>query len=453
MTSPLSILVIGGNAAGPAAAAKAKRVNPSAEVTLIEVSDYISTGTCELPFVLSKHIDDYKKIIFFDEKSFQNEKGVAVLQKHSAEKINRKNKTVIVKNLITNHSFPLQYDRLILATGAAAKKIPNLDYSSENVFTFKTVSDLIKIQEYIASCKVKNAIVVGSSYIGLEVSDALSKIGIDVTIIEKDKSVFPSADPEISELVSELFKKKNIEVVTSASNISFWGDDKRINKVKIQSRLIETDMVISAIGFQPNNSLAIQSNLEIGRTGAIKTNSKMQTSDASIYAAGDCAEVKSFLTNQGVNWNLATIAQQTGHIAGENSAGGNAFFHPIVKNISLKIFNSFYASVGLNERDLANERFLFKSVQAIVPNLVKAMPESKTVFGKIIYERFSKRILGASFFGGVEVSGYADIISLMISAKLPISELEKVMFNYTPPLSPFINPLSVLSRKVKSQKE
>ncbi|MBT8379816.1 MAG: FAD-dependent oxidoreductase, partial [Ignavibacteria bacterium] len=168
MKKQVRIIVVGGNAAGPAAAAKAKRINPNADVILFEASEFISTGTCEMPYVLSGEIDDYRKIVFFSSESFMNKKGVKVFVKHLVEEIDSQKKQVTVKNLLDDQISTFSYDTLILTTGSKARMLPVFDKQVKNIFTFKSVNDLIRINKYLSEGKVKNALVIGSGYIGLE---------------------------------------------------------------------------------------------------------------------------------------------------------------------------------------------------------------------------------------------------------------------------------------------
>lgn len=452
MSNPPSIIVVGGNAAGPAAAAKAKRVNPTANVTLIEATDYISTGSCELPYVLSGVIDSYQKIIFYNSETFQSEKGVNVLTKHLVESINRKEKTLSVRNLVTNQLFNLSYTKLILATGSVSNKIEKINYDCENVFTFKTVYDLIRTQNYIQENKSKVVTIIGSGFIGLELCEAFKTLGLHVILIEKENLIFPSSEKEISFITKQILVDNNIDIYTGVSTPNLFYEGNKLRKIKIDSRLIETDILITATGFTPNVSLALQSKLDIGTTGAIKVNAKLQTSDSNIFAVGDVVETTNPINNQPINIQLASAAQKMGHIAGENAAGGNAYFKNYIKNISLQVFDNYSASVGLTSKELQNERILFKTVQASTPNLVKVMPRSSSVFGMIHFEKHSNRILGASFFGGNEVSGYADLIASFILLKTPINELTNITYNYTPALTPLINLLSILGRKSENIK-
>ncbi len=449
MIKPDKIIVIGGNAAGPAAAAKAKRTNPDAEVILFEAGNFISTGTCEIPYVLSGEIKCYQKLIAYDPETFEKEKHVKVFINHLAEEILPREKKILIKKLEDNSTAFYDYDKLILTTGSKTKKLPNISASADNVFFLKTIYDLDLLQNFITANKPQHAVIIGSGYIGIEAAEALTKSGIEVSILEKEVLPLPYTEIEVRHLILEQLKRNNILFYGNAKNYKVVEEKNNIKFINIESRLIKADLVLICIGFSPNTELAQKAKLEIGKYGGIKVDKKLRTSDPNIYAAGDNIEVVNALTNKHQYIPLATYAHSYGHTAGENAAGGNNFIQPVIKNIAVKVFDKFNVEVGITSEEAAANHIYFDSVSAVVPNLVEVMPQSSKVFGKIIYRKDNHQILGAAFLGGKEASGYGDIISLMIKAKLPADLLTEIDYNYTPPLSPFINLLSVLGRKVK----
>ncbi len=451
MIAPEKIIIVGGNAAGPAAAAKAKRVKPQAEVLMFEAGDFISTGTCEIPYILSGEISNYEDVVYFSAEKFKREKGVEVLVNHYVEEINRKEKSIVVKNLRENSLKKYFYDKLILATGSTAKSVPYIPSSAKNVFQLKIISDLIKVKNYIEVERVNKAAVIGAGYLGLEVIDALKQLNIETILIEKESLLLPSAETEISFLIQELLKKNNIKFYRKVSQpkIHLTAAEEKINAIEIDSRIIEIDLIITAAGFVPNSSLASKTKIELGKFNGIKVDNKLRTSDQNIFAAGDNIEVLNAVTNKPDYIPLATLAHEYGHAAGANAAGENIRVEPVVKNLAVKVFDKYYVTVGLSAAEAEKHGLYFSSVTEVVPNLIKVMPGSENVFGKIIFEKNSRRILGASFFGGKEASGYGDIISLLIKTMQPADVLSVLNYNYTPPLSPFVNLLSVLGRKIK----
>ena len=204
MYKPEKIIIIGGNAAGPSAAAKAKRTNPDSEIILFESGSFISTGTCELPYLLSGDIESHEEIIFFSPEKFKKDKGVEVFVKHTVTDINTKFKEIRVINNTDQKVSHFNYDKLILTTGSKANEINTLPYYLENVYSDKSVNDYLRVKNYFNIYNVEKILIVGSGYIGLELADALKFTGFNVTIVDKEKLPMPSADKEIQHLIKNL---------------------------------------------------------------------------------------------------------------------------------------------------------------------------------------------------------------------------------------------------------
>lgn len=443
------IAIIGGNASGPSAAAKAKRVDPDAEVVLFESSSFISTGTCELPYLLSGEIDDYKSIVFYTPESFCEEKKVKVYSRHFVEQIQRKEKKIVIRNLEGSVTFDYDYDKLIITTGSSSVKHPAFTKQYNNVFYLKSVTDYLKIKAFMSANNVEKVLVIGGGYVGIEAAEAFISLGKQVTVIDREPLPMVSADIEVRALVYEILSSNGIEFTGSVNDLNIFDSAGLINKIKYNSQLKEFDLILISAGFTPNVQLAVGSMLETGRYGGIKVDSKLRTSDQNIYAAGDCIEVQNRITGHCELMPLASIAHAYGHIAGANAAGDNLHADPVVKNTAVKIFNKTVVSVGINSAEAEKAGYSISSVSTVMPNLVHVMPESSNIFGKIIYNKKDKKILGAQFIGGREAVGYGDIISAMIYQKSDAALLSRFNYNYTPPCSPFVNILSVLGRKIE----
>jgi len=450
MIRPNKIIVVGGNAAGPAAAARAKRVNPNAEVILFEAGKFISTGTCEMPYVLSGEIKDHNEIVFFSPESFFRKKGVNVFVNHSVEEINVRSNEISVRNIDDNELLTFDYDSLILCTGSSARMLPQFNADLKNVFTLKNVSDLIGIKDFINMNDVSKAVIIGSGYTGLEAAEALSKKGIKVTLLEKEAQPMSTGEAELKEEILSLIENNGIEFIGSIDDIEPVIYNRLVKSINLGEDYIDTDLVILSVGFSPNTFLAKQAKLELGKFGGIKVDKKLTTSNSRIFAAGDNCEVVNAVTGKFDYIPLATTAYTFGHIAGENAAGGKLNSEPVVKNTAVKFFNQYFAFVGFTSNEAERAGIEFNAVTVKVPNIVKVMPGSREVFGKLIFEKNNQKILGASFYGGTEVSGYADLVSSLIKLKQDADSLTEINYNYTPPLSPFINPLYLLGKKAKA---
>lgn len=197
--------------------------------------------------------------------------------------------------------------------------------------------------------------------------------------------------------------------------------------------------------------MAQSAGLSVGTFGGIKVDNYLRTSNPSIFAVGDAIEVREKISNSYAYLPLATFAHEQGHVAGENAAGGRVMVEPVVKNTVVKLFDKTVTSVGLNYHEVSRENHKIDFVEATLPNLVKVMPQSGNVYGKVTFDKYSGKVYGASFFGEKETVGYSDIISLMINNNIPIQALSKVRFAYSPPSAPFVNLLSFLSRKAQGK--
>ena len=443
------IVVIGGNAAGPAAAAKAKRTMPGAEVSLIEKRAVFSTGTCEIPYLFSGEVPDPDHLVFFTEEGFYNSKGVTVYTKHNAEFIDTKKKTVVTRSTETGKEVFFQYDSLVLATGSSARGIPQLSPHIKNAFPVKTIEDAGRFFDSGLTLRSKKALVIGAGLVGIEMADALCVAGADVSIADIVSDPLPSSDQDIRRLVAESLKSNNIRFLQISGSAQYLVRGDHFYGLKSDGQLYEFDLVFIATGAEPNVQLAHLSGLKITDLNTIQVDNRLQTSVSGIYAAGDCIAVMDFVMNRPRYDFLATTAQKTGHISGENAAGGRVVFPAQVRNVSMRVPGGFLLSVGISQADAAYHAIPCAVVSATANSHVPVMPSSRTVYGKLLIHKSSKLILGASFLGGSEISGYGDMISLMIKGRIPAMLLEDVNYNYTPPLSPFINLLSILGKKSK----
>jgi len=382
----------------------------------------------------------------------KEEKKEAEKTPEEEKKIDRKNKFLEVFDEIDNLNKKIEYDKLVLATGSIAKNLPVFTPGLKNVFSFKSISDLVAVRKFIYSHKPLNAIVIGSGYLGLEIAEALKENDLNVTLVDVENLPMPSAESIFSKKILEILNKNEIKFVGAAVEIESFIKNDSVISIKVDGRYYKSDLIISAIGFEPNSFLAKDAKLITGKSGGIKTDSKQRTNDQNIFAAGDSSEVINAVTGQSEFIPLAGHAYQQGHIAGENAAGGNLTFNSVVKNISVKIFDKFYCAVGLSSEDAKLHDIVAESVIDEFYNLVKVYPGSKKILVSLTIEKNNGRILGGQFFGESEVSGYADILSTLIKLKQNVEILEKINFNYTPPLSPFYNPLNMIGRIIIKKK-
>lgn len=440
------VIVIGGNAAGAAAAAKAARTNPSARVILFEKSPFISTGTCELPYLFSGEIDDYRKLVFFSDESFRNEKRVEVHSSTEVIAIDMRKSAITAKSSFTGSTHVFPFSKLIVATGSKARVLTGIDKQLKNLFTLKSVPDYLHWQEYNSISNPKTIAVIGAGFVGMELVAALTKAGKEVLLFEYENRPIPAFENELSAFASELLRQNSIAFYPESNNLQFVISNRNITKIRSGSRLIEVDAVFMALGFEPETALLTSAGIKTGTAGAVPVSTKLLTAIPNIFAAGDAIECTDFITKKKAYYPSATTAQKSGHVSGENAAGGNVFFQPVIKNIALPVFNKFFLQVGCSARELNDYAFRLGTVHDISLNKVKVMQGAGSVFSKVHYDLHTGYILGASFFGEADAGSYADIISLAIKHKIPVQALSDVPYNYAPELSPFIHPLSKIGK-------
>lgn len=442
------IIVIGGSAAGPAAAAKAKRVNPQNEVILYEAGKYISIGTCEIPYVLSGEVKSVEKLTLFNPETFEKEKGVKVKINHRVEFIDKHKKKIFVRDLITQKVFEDNYDKLILCTGSLKKIHPAFRNGLQNVFYLKTIDDVRAIQNFVAKNKINTALVIGASYTGLEALEFVRNIASEIYLIDISDLPLPGYDLEIRKILLDKLTEKKINFLGNVKDIKPFEKDDRVVRVKLNNEQIEVDFILISIGFEPNNSLAKSANLSLNSPcGSIKVDEKQKTSDDNIYAAGDCCGVKEFITKK-TRWiPLASYAHNQGHTAGANAAGEPAVFGQVVRNAAFRFFDLNVAIVGLTNDELEDNQIKFREVSAIGNSRVRIMPGGEKHFLKIKFKPDDKRIVSANLIGGDDIVGKANLISFAIKNNIPITKFFETDFLYTPTLSPLIETLSILGKK------
>ena len=331
------ILVVGGLAAGPSAAAKAVRTNPNVDVTLFEAGETVSYGICEAPYVIGGVIDDEKKLVVYTPKRLREEKGIEVKTHHRVERILPTKHQIVVRDLKNHTLIEYTYDKLILATGAQPRRLRIDGEDGRNVFHLSSREDTVNILNYIASESPSKAVIIGGGYIGMEMAEALRTRGLDVTLIHRYRLPMAGLEQETRERIVEELQKNSVHFVTNAKvELLQQRNDGRVQNIVTNRGTYEADIVILSLGVEPNVALAKSAKIRLGPTGAINTDDRQQTSIDSIYAAGDCCEVKNIVTGKPMYLPLATVASRAAWVAGENAAGGRAVFKGAIRAIAVK---------------------------------------------------------------------------------------------------------------------
>lgn len=332
------VIIVGGVAAGMSAASKAKREKKDLEITVYEMTDIISWGSCGLPYYVGNFYDDSKRMIAKPLEQFKKE-GITVKMKHEVIGVDIEKKEVSVKNLATQEIFKDRYDELIITTGASAVKPPIKNIDLENVFTLKEFSDGIVLKKAMMKPENKRVVIIGAGYIGLEAAEAAVNLKKEVRIIQLGDRVIPgSFDKEITDIMEEEIRgHKDVFLNLDEAVSEFEGKDGRVSGVKTNKGVYPADIVILATGVRPNTKFLEGTGIETLKNGAIVIDGRGRSSIKDIYAAGDCATVYHKLKKENVYIPLATTSNKIGRVVGENLAGKDREFKGTLGSAAIKV--------------------------------------------------------------------------------------------------------------------
>lgn len=437
------ILIVGGVAAGPAAAAKAKRLDPRLDITLFEQGEFISYGTCSMPYYVGQVIEDYQRLIVFTPKSFRQEKQCAVFVRHRVESISPHRKFIVVRNLEKDSVEEHKYDKLVLATGAKAR-IPDpawLKFS--NVLTIKNLQDSIRLKSHLHDRRPSRVVIVGGGFIGMEMAEALTRHRLDVTVVHKDALPMPSLETESRKIVLDELHRQGVRFTGDATVSGFDGEGDVVTRVRTSAGDMPADMVLLAMGFQPNTDMAAEARLRCGPLGGFVVDAAGRTSVEHIYAAGACTEIRNAVTNKPLYLPLGHIANRMGWVVGENLAGVRSEFGPVVRTTAVKIFDLEVAASGLSLREALAHGFQAETTAIHAPSRSKMYPGGRELFVMLVVDRRTGRLLGANLLGEEGAALRANIVSAAIRNRMTVKEFSKLDLMYTPPFSPVWDPLLV----------
>lgn len=446
------ILIIGGLAAGPSAAAKAKRVNPGAEVTLFEATETVSYGLCEAPYAIAGVIPDEAKLVIYTPERLRDEKGIDARTLHRVEKISPSKHTITVRDMRRRTLDDHPYDKLIIAAGALPKRLGLDGEDARNVFHLSRRDDTVNILRYLADEKPSAAVIIGGGYIGMEMAEALRTRGLEVTLVHKHKLPMEGLEPAARERVLEELTKNGVEFVTNARTEALvTGEGARVTHVVTNRGTFDAGIVILAVGVEPNAALARKAGIRLGPAGGILTGERQETSADDIFAAGDCCEVTNLVTGKPMFVPLATVASRTAWVAGENAAGGRARFKGALRAIAVKVFGIEVARVGLGA-DEAKKAGFAPAVESITaPSKVGIMPGSEKITVAIVFDTKTGRLLGANLYGGGGAVLRADVLAAAIQQKLTVDELAQLDLIYSPPFAPLWDPILIAANKARNR--
>ena len=459
----MKVVIIGGVAAGPKAASKIIRMQPDAEVTIIEKGTLLSYAGCGLPYYISGEVPDQKDLmctpvgVVRDPVFFQEVKNVQVLSQTEALEIDRSKKKIRIKALKTGEESWLPYDKLVLGTGASPVVPPIPGVEKKNVFTLHGVHDAEGIKALVAQQQAKDVVIIGGGLIGVETTEALAAHGCRVNIVEMLPQILNMLDWDMARLVEQHLESKGVKVLTNTQALSIEGhvgNDATVAQVRTDKGVVPADMVILAIGVRPNTTLAKAAGLAIGETtGAIEVNDHLCTSDPDIYAAGDCAQTTDRLTGQPAFVPLGSTANKQGRVVAVNICGGDEAFPGILGSAVCKVFDFSVARTGLSERTAKRLGYDLITALAPAPDKAHFMPQAKTLLMKLIADRKTGRLLGVQAVGPGDGAKRIDVAATAISAKMTIDDVANLDLSYAPPFAPAMDNLITAANVARNKRD
>ncbi|HLD35183.1 MAG TPA: FAD-dependent oxidoreductase [Planctomycetota bacterium] len=430
------IVIIGGGTAGASAAFSARKHDRTAEITIIDRESHSTYSRCGLPFAIKGIISPIENLVVFAPKIFASQK---ITQKLATEVIgiNHQAHEVTFKNIISGEAGKVSYDSLIFATGSTPSKPPIGGIDGKNVCVLRTIDDAKNIVQSAKS--VKSVVIVGASFIGLEVAEALKHLGLDVTIIEQKYLLWRMLDKEISQMARQRLEAAGIKLV----------EDKSISDLNEY----KDSLVIISTGVRPSVKLAKDMGVAIGVTGGIKVDKNLRTNLPEVYAVGDCAESVSDLTGQPIVIGLGTIAARQGVVAGANAAGKQETGPAILNASVLKLLEMEIGSVGMTEFGIQDSGFKVSPVSALIkfPSLPHYYPGGTDVHIKLIADKATKQIIGGQVLCKSGAALRVNMISLAIQNKMTIADILKSDFCYSPPVTDVWEPVMIAAQAVAAR--
>lgn len=427
----MRFLIIGGSDAGISAALRAQEMDSRTEITVLLEDEFPNFSICGLPFFLSGETPDWRSLAHRTQFA-----GIHILNRHRALRIDSSAKTVAIQ-VNDSHSSILIYDKLLIATGATPIRPPIEGIDLPGVFFLHTMRDSFAMHDYLDAAKPRRAVIVGAGYIGLEMADALTQRGIEVTVASRSPSVLTTVDQPFGDAIALELRGHGVAVHTGV----------QVHRISMRTGGLQVDgsggfsqageIVLMAVGVQPNTLLGVESGFQIGSRGALLTTRQMRSTTPDTYIAGDCAETWHRLLKRHTYLPLGTTSHKQGRIAGENAVGGNEEFAGCLGTQVVKVFTQVIGRTGLSHEEARREGFEPWTVETSTKDHKAYYPGATELHIRLTGDLRSGVLLGAQLQGvwGAEVSKRLDIYATAIFHEMKVDQLSHLDLSYTPPLS------------------
>jgi len=381
-------------------------------------------------------------------QQFKEMQDIDVKTEHRVTKIDPKEKRVEVVDLVKSETQWVPYDKLIIATGARSRRLSIPGSDSKNIFTLKDLQDGIRIKNYIDEKRPKQVAILGGGFIGLEMCEAFRLRNLETFLLCRKDLPAGNLEREISEKILKELEENGVHFLTHQEPVAFrLNSNGEVTSLETNKAHFPADMVLMAVGVIPNVEIAQETGIELGKTGAVRTDTAQKTNLADIYVAGDCCEVFNLVSQDWVHTPLGDIANKQGRVAGENAAGGRAVFLGVVGSAAFKVFELEVAFTGLGTQ--AAQRYGFEVGSQVIETESKVgyMPGAKRIVVKLIFDRKNGRVLGAQMVGKEGVARRINTLAVALHQKMTIDEIARLDFAYAPPFSAPMDPILIAAEQ------
>ncbi|MGC9071874.1 MAG: FAD-dependent oxidoreductase [Acidilobus sp.] len=444
------IVIIGAGAAGMSAASRAKRLKPSNEVMVFDSTRWVSFALCGIPYYVSGEVGELEDLLYYPPEEF-TKRGIDLRLGKRVTDIDPANKTLTYVDVRTGAEEKITWDKLVLATGAISKapKIWPEIKDASNVFYISHMDSGKYIRDYAKALGPgKKAVIVGSGYVGLEMADALSRIGLRVTVVEALGQVAPRVlDPDLTKVLESRLREAGVETFTNTPVERFEIVNGKATAAITPSGRIEGDMFVLGVGIGPNNELAVKLKLRLGHSGGVLIEDHTLTSNPEVYAVGDVAEHRDLITGDVVWRPFAQVANKMGHVAGSNLGGVESIFPGSVGTSAFKVFNMVVARTGLSSSEAG--KYGFRPVEVSLEAGTKAhyLGGGARLSLKVVADEKTGRLLGAQAIGGDDTIFWrVNTIAALLTTRGTVWDLFTTDYGYQPALAPVWDPLVIAAR-------